>query len=113
MILRTLALGLFVVACSQATPSTPTTTSSTTPSPAPMPVNDVPMAAGPGMGETCGPGDGCGRGLDCVRYLGIAGARGPELKTCELRCNDHQPCPDGQHCTTIADGPGQVCRERH
>ncbi len=111
MILRTLAIGLFVMACRQATPPTATTTSSTTPGTATPPAPEPsPMAAGPGMGESCGPGDGCGLGLECVRYLGIAGPRGPELKTCELRCNQHQPCPDGKQCNTIADGPGQVCR---
>jgi hypothetical protein len=110
MILRTLTLALVLAAC-QSTPSTPTTTTTTpvTTEPPPGPSPATP-AAGPGIGENCGPGDVCGSGLECITYLGVAGARGPEFKTCELRCSDTQPCPAGKQCNTIADGPGQVCR---
>jgi hypothetical protein len=67
-----------------------------------------PRPPGPKLGEPCGSGDACGEG-SCVSYRGIAGARGPEFKTCELRC-DQGACRDGRTCITIADGPGQVCR---
>jgi hypothetical protein len=53
----------------------------------------------------------CTDGTLCVSYFGIAGAQGPEFKSCETPCS--QPgalCPRGQSCITIADGPGQVCR---
>lgn len=65
---------------------------------------------GPGLGESCGPNDTCARGLECVSYYGIAGPRGPEFKTCEIRCNDDSACPRGTKCITIYDGPGRVCR---
>jgi hypothetical protein len=46
-----------------------------------------------------------------VKYYGIAGARGPEFKSCEIKCaGKGAACPDGRKCTTIADGPGSVCR---
>lgn len=64
----------------------------------------------PGIGESCGANDTCAQGLTCVSYYGIAGARGPEFKTCEIRCSDDSVCPRGTKCITIADGPGQVCR---
>ena len=66
---------------------------------------------GPGMGESCGPNDACAQGLTCVSYYGIAGARGPEFKSCEIKCGDGTACPAGTKCITIADGPGQVCRK--
>lgn len=64
---------------------------------------------GPKLGEPCGPGDACGEG-SCVSYRGIAGARGPEFKSCEIRCDAQGQCAGGRKCITIADGPGQVCR---
>lgn len=67
----------------------------------------------PGMGEKCGENDACAKGFECVSYYGIAGARGPQFKTCEIRCEmqaKESVCPQGTKCTTIADGPGQVCR---
>ena len=67
----------------------------------------------PGMGENCGPNDACAKGFECVSYYGIAGARGPQFKTCEIKCemqNKESVCPKDTKCTTIADGPGQVCR---
>ena len=66
---------------------------------------------GPGIGENCGANDACGAGLTCVSYYGIAGARGPQFKSCEIRCERGGGCPDGLQCITIADGPGQVCRK--
>jgi hypothetical protein len=64
----------------------------------------------PGMGENCGANDACAKGLTCVSYYGIAGARGPQFKTCEIKCKADANCPSGTKCVTIADGPGQVCR---
>lgn len=74
--------------------------------------NDTPAdPAGPGIGENCGPNDSCAAGTECVKYYGIAGPRGPEFKTCEIRCSGKGgTCPAGKNCVTIADGPGSVCR---
>lgn len=64
-----------------------------------------------GIGEECGANDACAAGLVCVTYYGIAGPRGPEFKSCEVRCGGKtKSCPSGTSCVTIADGPGQVCR---
>ena len=69
-------------------------------------------SGGPGIGENCGANDACAKGLTCVAYYGIAGARGPQFKSCEIRCGAGTPaCPAGHKCITIADGPGQVCRK--
>jgi hypothetical protein len=65
---------------------------------------------GPGISEKCGDADACAAGLECVHYRGIAGAAGPEFKTCEKKCTDDKSCPEGRHCATVADGPGRVCR---
>jgi eight-cysteine-cluster-containing protein len=87
--------------------------SSPTPSPAPTPApTPAPSASLPGQGQTCGAGDACQTGLTCVKFYGIAGARGPQLSSCEIRCAGGAPCPAGQACITIADGPGQVCRPK-
>ncbi len=68
--------------------------------------------AKPKQGEPCDANGKCARGLTCVRYRGIAGASGPELTSCEIKCGEStkHKCPKSQTCTTIADGPGQVCR---
>jgi hypothetical protein len=66
---------------------------------------------GPVIGENCGPNDACAKGLTCVSYYGIAGARGPQFKTCEIKCAADADCPADHKCITIADGPGQVCRK--
>jgi hypothetical protein len=73
------------------------------------PPEDPPVAAGPKLHEKCGPGDACGEGA-CVSYYGIAGPRGPQFKTCEIKCDKTTKCPSGTSCGVIADGPGQVCR---
>jgi hypothetical protein len=86
-------------------PANPSTGSGSAAEPAPT------WSGGPGIGENCGANDSCGKGLSCVKYYGIAGARGPEFKSCEIRCADGKSCPDGLKCITIADGPGQVCRK--
>ena len=79
------------------------------PKPEPTP-SPTPAQTGPSFGETCGANDVCAAGLECVSYYGVAGARGPQFKTCEQRCDDAKPCPTGKQCNTIADGPGRVCR---
>lgn len=63
------------------------------------------------IGQSCGAADACLEGA-CVKYYGIAGPRGPEFKSCEIKCGGTgaAPCPSGKQCVTIADGPGQVCR---
>jgi len=68
--------------------------------------------AKPKQGEPCDAKGKCARGLTCVHYAGVAGARGPQLTSCEIKCGDETKgvCPKGQKCVTIADGPGQVCR---
>jgi hypothetical protein len=96
----------------------------TEPSPAPTPPSEpVPATTSTGsavsdapppldvsaLGQPCGEDGLCTVG-SCERYLGIAGARGPELSSCEIRCSDEAPCPAGTRCIKIADGPGEVCR---
>jgi hypothetical protein len=66
----------------------------------------------PGQGHPCDPDGRCARKLTCVRYRGVAGERGPEFNSCELRCSATGKCPAGQQCLTIADGPGRVCRAK-
>jgi hypothetical protein len=67
-------------------------------------------ASGPSYGQTCAAGDVCAEGLKCVAYYGIAGANGPQFKTCEKTCATDNDCGAGMRCATIADGPGRVCR---
>jgi hypothetical protein len=64
----------------------------------------------PGQAQPCDADGRCARKLTCVRYRGVAGGRGPEFSSCELRCSSTGKCPAGQQCLTIADGPGRVCR---
>ena len=67
--------------------------------------------AKPKQGEPCDANGKCAQRLTCVRYYGVAGARGPQLTSCEIKCGEGtKGCPSGQACITIADGPGQVCR---
>ena len=68
----------------------------------------APSGGGPKLHAKCGPGDSCGEGT-CVTYYGIAGPRGPQFKTCEIKCDKTTKCPTGTKCSTVADGPGQVC----
>jgi hypothetical protein len=99
-------------------PPEPTSGSTQTQEPMPPPEPDKPPtrpdprpSAPPKLGEKCGSGDSCGTGLSCVSYYGIAGAAGPQFKTCEVKCADSKAtCPSGTKCVTIADGPGKVCR---
>ena len=67
--------------------------------------------AGAKQGDPC-PDNKCQVGLTCLSFYGIAGPSGPKLTSCEIPCGSdvNAQCPDGMKCTTIADGPGQVCR---
>jgi eight-cysteine-cluster-containing protein len=68
-------------------------------------------AALPGHGQKCAEGDRCREGLSCLKYHGVAGARGPEFSSCEIPCARSKPeCPGELSCVTISDGPGRVCR---
>ena len=59
----------------------------------------------------CCNGGLCADGLQCIEYYGFAGPRGPKFSSCEIPCSGKSnKCPKGHHCTTIADGPGAVCR---
>ena len=65
----------------------------------------------PKQGQACDAEGRCAQGLTCVRFYGIAGPRGPQFTSCEIPCPDTtSTCPPGQTCTTVADGPGRVCR---
>jgi hypothetical protein len=68
-----------------------------------------PPREGPKLGQPCGAAGACGEGA-CVTYYGIAGPRGGEFTSCEIKCDAHGGCPKGLQCITIADGPGTVCR---
>ena len=108
---------------STTTPTTPATPPTTNPTPPPTQGSGAPSGSGtgepapnwpkaaPGIGENCGDKDACAKGLTCVAYYGIAGARGPQFKTCEIKCTADANCPADHKCITIADGPGQVCRK--
>lgn len=63
------------------------------------------------LGAQCGEAGACEVG-ECAKYFGIAGPSGPEFSSCEISCADDAKtvCPEGTACTTIADGPGSVCR---
>jgi hypothetical protein len=110
--LRHLLALVLVAACSSSSqpaqqPATPPPApTQASPSPATPPANTT----APGVGQKCGDNDLCAQGTECVSYLGIAGARGPQFKTCEIKCGADKQCPTGLACKTIADGPGQVCR---
>jgi hypothetical protein len=94
-------------------PVDPTPAPAPTPTPTPTPAPTTPAQTGvkPAIGETCGEADACAKGLECVKYYGIAGPRGPQFKSCEQRCEGKKAsCPSGTKCVTVADGPGQVCR---
>ena len=110
--MRHLLALVLVAACSsssqpaqQPAPAVPPTQAS--PAPGTPPAN----TAAPGVGQKCGDGDLCAQGTECVSYMGIAGARGPQFKTCEIKCTADSACPADHKCVTIADGPGQVCRK--
>lgn len=102
---------VLATACSGSSTSSPGPASgsqqpppSPTPSPAPGALDTAKL------GQPCGDGGACAAPMECKKYYGIAGARGPQFATCEIECSDKSPCPEGTHCATIADGPGAVCR---
>lgn len=102
------ALLLVVGACDSKKPpasgSTPPPEEPPVAEPEPEPEPDEPA------GEACGE-QTCVPPQQCLTYYGIAGASGPEFKTCEIPCSAAKGgCPDGMECVTIADGPGSVCR---
>ena len=106
--MKLLALCLLFAACGS---SSPPPVEPPPPSPAtPAPDDAAPVASGPALGQPCGTDDACAAGLTCVSYYGIAGPRGPEFKSCEIKCKADDACPPAHRCATIADGPGQVCR---
>lgn len=51
----------------------------------------------------------CSDGLSPTYFYGIAGASGPRFCTCEIPCGADTTCPSGMKCTSIADGPSNVC----
>lgn len=109
--MKSLALCLLFAACSSPSPApvTPAPTTTETPPPA---TPDPEPASGAPLGQPCGAADACATGTECVKYYGIAGPRGPEFKSCEIRCKADDSCPPAHRCATIADGPGQVCRPK-
>lgn len=119
--MRSLLLAFALAACGSssspqpaAQPATPITTPPPgQPPPAqqtPSPTTPAADTSAPGIGQKCGSGDLCGPGTECVTYYGVAGAHGPQFKSCEIKCGAEKLCPNGTVCKTIADGPGQVCR---
>ena len=111
--MRLLLALVMVAACSSSSPPPPQPTPTPGPSPAqesPSPATPPANSTVPGIGQKCGENDLCAAGAECVSYYGIAGARGPQFKSCEIRCSAEKQCPSGLACKTIADGPGQVCR---
>jgi hypothetical protein len=103
---RIIVLLLAVVGCVSSPAGSATPQPTPAPQQQPQPQAQAPAAK---MGEPC-PDGACADGLACVRYYGIAGSRGPEFSSCELRCKADGGCPPAHSCTTIADGPGRVCR---
>lgn len=105
---------LFIAACALALTACP----SAKPKPDGDPAEETGEDIGDGEGDEgpfapqgapCDEMD-CEDDLTCVEYYGIAGPSGPKFTSCEIPCVDDTSCPEGQTCTTIADGPGQVCR---
>jgi len=119
---------ILVAACSSSSPSPPALTPAPEPTPAPTPepmpnpkptpdptptptpTPPVDAAAAPSA-EKCGDKPACVAPATCVSYYGIAGPRGPQFHSCEIKCTPKgKDCPADKKCVTIADGPGSVCR---
>jgi hypothetical protein len=63
-----------------------------------------------GLGGDCSTGESCGVGQECTHWVDIAAG---EHWTCEVRCAGNPPlCPNGFVCTSISDGPSDVCERR-
>ncbi|MEZ4364908.1 MAG: hypothetical protein R2939_01310 [Kofleriaceae bacterium] len=108
VLVAVLASSLLACAGTAPAPSTSSTTGGgLTEAPAEVSAPPIDVAA---LGDPCAEDGTCAAGVTCVRYYGFAGAAGPEFRSCEVRCDDGGGCPDGASCTTIADGPGRVCR---
>jgi hypothetical protein len=120
-----LALALILLAaCSSSSPPPPAPSPTPTPTPTPDPTPTTPTpaptpdppptpadAAVSTGGDKCGDKPACVAPATCVSYYGIAGARGPQFHSCEIKCTPKgNDCPSGKKCATIADGPGSVCR---
>jgi eight-cysteine-cluster-containing protein len=66
----------------------------------------------PPNGTSCG-NKTCATGEKCIEYYGVAGPSGPRFHECGIPCHPQKHnCPEGMTCTTIADGPGPVCRRK-
>jgi len=104
----------FALLCLIAACSGPSSSSggSASPAPAPTPApTPAPPSVDPArLGTPCGDGGTCTPPMECVKYFGIAGPRGGEFSSCEIRCGEKSACPAGTTCVTVADGPGAVCR---
>jgi len=119
---------ILVAACSSSSPPPPAPTPAPEPTPAPTPepmpnpkptpdptptptpTPPVDAAAAPSA-EKCGDKPACVAPATCVSYYGIAGPRGPQFHSCEIKCTPKgKDCPADKKCVTIADGPGSVCR---
>ena len=95
-------------------PAPPAPAPAPTPAPDPTPVPPPPPPADATVvsAEKCGDKPACVAPATCVSYFGIAGARGPQFHSCEIKCTPKNKgdCPADKKCVTIADGPGSVCR---
>lgn len=116
--MRSLPLLVALAACAGPTPThtDPPLPAKTDPTPTPPPDDKpapLPIPSTPGLGEKCGVDGACAQRATCMTYYGIAGPSGPAFKTCEIKCSPTATataCPADRKCTTIADGPGSVCR---
>jgi hypothetical protein len=62
------------------------------------------------LNSTCPDNDECPAGLEPVTFYGVAGPQGPEFCWCSIRCaDDPNVCPNATRCTTLADGPSDIC----
>jgi len=102
-----LALALLLAAACSSAPPPPPPAPTPAPEPTPAPAGSDTSQTG---GAKCGDKPACEAPATCVDYYGIAGARGPQFHSCEIKCDPSTPCPTGKTCRTIADGPGSVCR---
>lgn len=107
------AILVLVAACSGGSSSSPGPASGSSSPPPPPPPDPTTQPASVDitkLGQPCGDGGTCSPGMECVKYYGIAGPRGPQFSSCEIPCGEKTTCPEGTHCATVADGPGAVCR---